>query len=46
MVALQKKKKVLEWHSQNLDLNQIEILWHGLKWAVYGLKLSNVPELK
>lgn len=44
--GLAKKKKVLEWHSQNLDLNQIEILWHGLKWAVYGLKLSNVPELK
>lgn len=40
------KFKVLEWPSQRLDLNKIEMLWHDLKQATYAQKLSNVTELK
>ena len=40
------KMKVLEWPSQSLDLNPIEMLWHDLKQAVHAQKPSNVAELK
>lgn len=46
-MALEKKKKrVLEWPSQNLDLNVIELLWLDIKQAVYAGKPSSVTELK
>lgn len=41
-----KKKKVLEWPSQNLDLNVIELLWLDIKQAVHAGKPSSVTELK
>lgn len=41
-----KKKRVLEWPSQNLDLNVIELLWLDIKQAVYAGKPSSVTELK
>ncbi|KAF7659802.1 hypothetical protein LDENG_00292920, partial [Lucifuga dentata] len=40
------KRKVLEWPSQSLDLNSIEMLWWDLKRAVHARKLSNVATLK
>ncbi|MGH0158770.1 UNVERIFIED_CONTAM: hypothetical protein FKN15_044380 [Acipenser sinensis] len=44
---LQKMKfHVLEWPSQSLDLNPIEMLWQDLKQAVHARKPSNVTELK
>ena len=41
-----KKKKVLEWPSQSLNLNPIEMLWYDLKKAVWAQKLSNMAQLK
>ncbi len=38
--------KVLEWPSQSLGLNLIEMLWHDLKQFFHALKPSNVAELK
>ncbi len=40
------KSKVLEWPSQSLDLNLIEMLWHDLKQSFHARKSSNVAELK
>ncbi len=36
----------MEWPSQSLDLNPIEMLWHDLKQSFHARKLSNVAELK
>ncbi len=44
---LKKKQiKVLEWPSQNPDLNPIEMMWHDLKQSIHTRKPSNVAELK
>ncbi len=40
------KIKVLEWPSQSLDLNLIEMLWHDLKQSFHARKPSNVAGLK
>ncbi len=42
----QNKIKVLEWPSQRLDFNLIEMLWHDLKQSIYAQNPSNVTELK
>ncbi len=40
------KIKVLEWESQSLDLNLIEMRWHDRKQSIDARKPSNVTELK
>ena len=40
------KLKVLEWPSQNPDLNPIEMLWFDLKCAFYARNSSNLKELR
>ncbi len=45
-MAQEKQNKVLEWPSQSLDLNPIEMLWHDLKQSIHARKHSNVAELK
>ena len=42
----QKKILLLEWPSQSLDLNPIEMLWHNLKRAVHTRHPNNITELK
>ena len=41
-----KHVNVLEWPSQNPDLNPIENLWYDLKIAVHQRNLSNLKELE
>jgi transposase len=41
-----KSLNVLEWPSQNPDLNSIEHLWRDLKIAVRQNYLSNLTELE
>ncbi|MGH0192663.1 UNVERIFIED_CONTAM: hypothetical protein FKN15_020622 [Acipenser sinensis] len=41
-----KNVNVLEWPSQNLDLNPIENLWQDLKIAVHQRSPSNLTELE
>lgn len=38
--------KDLEWPSQSVDLNPLEMVWHDFKKVVQAQKLSNVTELK
>ncbi len=45
-MAQENKIKVLEWLSQSLDLNPIEMLWHNLKQSIHTRNPSNVIELK
>ncbi len=40
------KIKVLEWPSQSLDFNLIEMLWRDLKQSIHAQNPSNVTELK
>ncbi len=40
------KIKVLEWPSQSLDLNLIEMLWRDLKQSIHARNPFNVTELK
>lgn len=40
------KYKILEWSRQSVHLNQIEMLWHYIKWAIYARKPSSVTEFK
>ncbi len=35
----------MEWPSQSLDLNLIEMLWHDLKQSFHAWNPSNVAEL-
>ena len=38
--------KTLEWPSQSLDLNPIEMLWNDLKKVIHASKPSNVQRCK
>lgn len=40
------KYKILEWSRQSVHWNQIEMLWHYIKWAIYARKPSSVTEFK
>ncbi len=40
------KIKVLEWASQSLGLNPIEMPWHDLKQSFHARKPFNVADLK
>lgn len=40
------EEEVLEWTNQSLDFNQIVVLWHDIKQAVYARKPSKVAESK
>lgn len=41
-----KKVCVVEWPSQSLDLNPIEMPWHDLKRAIHARNPRNTKELK